>query len=38
MLGLSVTRIKDGAVVMVVVEVFPVDKVLEVTHHVVAGI
>ena len=34
-LGLIVTRIKGAAIVMVAVEIFPVDEVGEVTHHVV---
>ena len=37
-LGLIVSRIKGAAIVMVAVEIFPVDAVGEVTHHVVAGI
>ena len=37
-LGLIVTRINGAAIVMVAVEIFPVDEVGEVTHHVVGGI
>ena len=37
-LALIVSRIKGAAIVMVAVEIFPVDEVGEVTHHVVAGI
>ena len=37
-LSLIVIRIKGAAVVMVVIEIFPVGEVWEVTHHVVAGI
>ena len=36
-LGLIVSRIKGAAIVLVAVEIFPVDAVGEVTHHVVAG-
>ena len=36
-LGLIVIRTKDAAIVLVAVEIFPVDVVGEVTHHVVAG-
>ena len=36
-LGLIVSRIKDAAIVLVAVEIFPMDAVGEVTHHVVAG-
>ena len=36
-LGLIVSRIKDAAIVLVAVEIFRVDAVGEVTHHVVAG-
>ena len=35
-LGLIASRIKDAAIVLVAVEIFPVDAVGEVTHHVVA--
>ena len=35
-LGLIVSRIKGAAIVIVAVEIFPVDEVGEVTHHVVA--
>ena len=34
---LIVSRIKGAAIVLVAVEIFPVDGVGEVTHHVVAG-
>ena len=37
-LGLIVARIKGAAIVMVAVEIFPMDKVVEVINHVVAGI
>ena len=36
-LGMIVSRIKAAAIVMVAVEIFLVDEVGEVTHHVVAG-
>ena len=36
-LGLIVSRIKGAAIVLVAVEIFHVDAVGEVTHHVVAG-
>ena len=36
-LGPIVTRIKGTAVVMVAVEIFPVDEEGEVTHHVMVG-
>ena len=36
-LGLIVSRIKGALIVMVAVEIFPVDEVGEVTHNVVAG-
>ena len=35
--GLIVSRIRGAAIVLVAVEIFPVDAVGEVTHHVVAG-
>ena len=37
-LGLIVSRIKGATKVMVAVEIFPVDAVRVLTHHVVAGI
>ena len=37
-LGLIIIRIKGPAIVMVTVEVFPVDAIGEVTHHVMVGI
>ena len=37
-LGLIIIRIKGAAIIMVAVEVFPMDAIGEVTHHVVAGI
>ena len=36
-LGLIISKIKGVAIVMVAVEIFPMDVVGEVTHHVVAG-
>ena len=36
-LGLIVSRIKGAVIVLVAVEIFPVDTVGEVTHHEVAG-
>ena len=36
-LGLIISRIKCAAIVLVAVEIFPVDAVGEVTHNVVAG-
>ena len=37
-LGLIIIRIKGAVIRMVAVEVFPMDVVGEVTHHIVAGI